>query len=698
VSDAQPNAVDLPKGSEVFVEGIDGKAAWCKVDKPLAQGGTAICYLAHWVESGAELVLKVPRPGSSSALADFERELEVTRAIRHENVAGLQGLGTVVDGRPFLAFARAHENPLLLLSSPQRRKRLMGRDPGRPYYPLPPNVALELTVELLRAIEGVHRAGYAHLDVKLANLMALPGRRAPRDAEREAAEDAALVSVAAGEYRGLLIDLGAARRLDTLDGPAQADAPPSQLTPFYAPPEALPLAPGATPRLSAGVDVYAAAFVLYAMITGDTPYSRQLAGASRPNLADLVDVKASEARGQLSPFDEQTLRDIPVGDMRLGVSPGDLASGVMGFLRACTAPAPQRPDAAAARALLERTFGFSPSPLPGRPWAHRVGALDPTSNRLLEAAGKSERQTGKVRASTAPPKSPSRPSEDGKDDQDGTARKMSELALDWDDIDAQTLVELVAASAKLSKDEFVARHAHPFLATELTLAAEVLERALAIPVKKRTNEQQERDRVHIGRTVGNDIVIPCESVSKRHASIIEARDGWAVVDRGSANGTILDGERLSMDRPRRLSRPISALELGPDVALHLLTPEAMWRFLQDALAVDPKPSPSSRRRATVRRRRATAKVAATGSSDPPTENTPRVVELELTRAVDALRTMATLLHKVEVDVAGGPLTVFQKGDDVGTTCARIVGLDGLTTVRATLNVGDGKPVVLYHRR
>lgn len=688
---AEAQTEDLPAGSEVFVEGVDGKAAWCKIERPLAQGGTAVVYLARWVDDEAEVVLKLPRPGGG---ADFERELEVTRAIRHENVAGLLGLGTVVDGRPFLAFARAHENPLLLLSSGQRRKRLLGRDPGRPYYPLPPTIALELTVELLRAIEAVHRAGYAHLDVKLANLMALPGRRPPRDATREMAEDAALVSIAAGEYRGLLIDLGAARRLDTLDAPPAAGAP-SQLTPFYAPPEALPLREGELPRLSPAVDVYAAAFVLYAMLTGDTPYSRHLAGASRPELADLLQVKAEEARGAISPFDEQALRDIPVGDVRLGVSPGDLASGVLGFLRACTAPAPQRPDATAARALLERTFGFVPSPLPGRPWTHRLGALDPTSNRLLDAAGHRERSTSKARVSTAP----GRKVVD--DESDGTSRRLSALAVDWEDVDAPTVAELLASSAKLTKDEFLARHPHPFLATELTLAGEVFERAIAIPVKKRTAEPQERDRVHIGRSAGNDIIIPCESVSKRHASIIEARDGWAVVDRGSANGTVLDGERLQMDRPRRLTRPISALELGPDVALHLLTPEATWRFVQDALAVDPRPSSASRRRATVRRRRMTSTVPALAASreDPPTENTPRVVELELTRAIDALRVMAPLLQSVQVDLgAGQSLAVFQRGDEIATTCTRVAGLDGVTAVRAVLNLGDGRPVVLYERR
>lgn len=54
----------------------------------------------------------------------------------------------------------------------------------------------------------------------------------------------------------------------------------------------------------------------------------------------------------------------------------------------------------------------------------------------------------------------------------------------------------------------------------------------------------------IGRTPGNVLVLPDDKVSRRHAQV-EVRDGilW-IVDRGSTNGTFLNGEPL--DRPRRL--------------------------------------------------------------------------------------------------------------------------------------------------
>ncbi|HVO11179.1 MAG TPA: FHA domain-containing protein [Vicinamibacteria bacterium] len=57
-----------------------------------------------------------------------------------------------------------------------------------------------------------------------------------------------------------------------------------------------------------------------------------------------------------------------------------------------------------------------------------------------------------------------------------------------------------------------------------------------------------RERSLIGREQGCDVVIEDRSVSRRHA-VIEHRGGdWVLVDQGSANGTFLDGRRVSEAR------------------------------------------------------------------------------------------------------------------------------------------------------
>jgi hypothetical protein len=43
-----------------------------------------------------------------------------------------------------------------------------------------------------------------------------------------------------------------------------------------------------------------------------------------------------------------------------------------------------------------------------------------------------------------------------------------------------------------------------------------------------------------------------ESVSRRHAEIRWGEGGYWIVDRGSTNGTWLNGQRLSPDQPHRL--------------------------------------------------------------------------------------------------------------------------------------------------
>lgn len=53
-------------------------------------------------------------------------------------------------------------------------------------------------------------------------------------------------------------------------------------------------------------------------------------------------------------------------------------------------------------------------------------------------------------------------------------------------------------------------------------------------------------RMRIGRSKQNDIVIPDASLSRQHAELILETNGWVVRDLGSRNGTIRNGEKLTM--------------------------------------------------------------------------------------------------------------------------------------------------------
>jgi hypothetical protein len=61
------------------------------------------------------------------------------------------------------------------------------------------------------------------------------------------------------------------------------------------------------------------------------------------------------------------------------------------------------------------------------------------------------------------------------------------------------------------------------------------------------------DVVTLGRTAGNDIVVPDVTVSRRHATFRERDGRWVVQDAGSKNGTRVDGSRLEpeIEQPLR---------------------------------------------------------------------------------------------------------------------------------------------------
>jgi hypothetical protein len=79
------------------------------------------------------------------------------------------------------------------------------------------------------------------------------------------------------------------------------------------------------------------------------------------------------------------------------------------------------------------------------------------------------------------------------------------------------------------------------------------------------------DRITIGRTSNNDVVIVDSSVSRLHAYVREA-DGWVVADAGSKNGSWLGETRLEARREAALP-PGSVLRLGDVLLLFYRAPE-----------------------------------------------------------------------------------------------------------------------------
>jgi pSer/pThr/pTyr-binding forkhead associated (FHA) protein len=67
-------------------------------------------------------------------------------------------------------------------------------------------------------------------------------------------------------------------------------------------------------------------------------------------------------------------------------------------------------------------------------------------------------------------------------------------------------------------------------------------------VAKGTRFRVERPVVHIGRAAHCDIRLAHKSVSASHATLTHRRGTWVILDRGSAGGTYVNGQRVSGER------------------------------------------------------------------------------------------------------------------------------------------------------
>jgi hypothetical protein len=87
-----------------------------------------------------------------------------------------------------------------------------------------------------------------------------------------------------------------------------------------------------------------------------------------------------------------------------------------------------------------------------------------------------------------------------------------------------------------------------------------------------------QDRIGVGRTGNNDIVLPYAGVSKYHAYFTRSPEGWTLSDAGSRNGTFAGRDRLEPSEARPLDDE-HLVRIGPHAFL-FLTPPALVAFLE----------------------------------------------------------------------------------------------------------------------
>jgi serine/threonine protein kinase len=216
----------------------------------IARGGMGVVYRANDLVLGRAVALKVLGPGlaGSEAARRFVEEARITAKLEHPSIPPVHDLGTLPDGRPFLAMKliRGHT-----LANELQKREAPTDDLNR---------FTEIFVKVCEAVAFAHSRGVIHRDLKPANVMV----------------------GAFGEVQ--VMDWGLAKEARGAD-PALLPAPdpvgpqgPEDRTragqvmgtPAYMPPEQ---ARGELDRVDERADVFALGGILCAILTGKPPYT-----------------------------------------------------------------------------------------------------------------------------------------------------------------------------------------------------------------------------------------------------------------------------------------------------------------------------------------------------------------------------------------------------------------------------------------
>ena len=216
-----------------------------RILKLLGVGGTAHVWLAESSESGAKVAVKVVHDvcrNQPEIVTRFEQEAELLLSMDHPNVLALHDVGETDAGNLYLATPYVDGCDLRTLLKAGR---------------LPQSRAMEIFLDVCKAMEHAHERNVIHRDLKPANILI--------------GSDGA-VKVA---------DFGLAKNIQSPSEQFQTRPQDVFGTPYYIAPEAVRDSSLADVR----ADVYALGVLLYELLTGSLPQGHFTSLASRAGLA-----------------------------------------------------------------------------------------------------------------------------------------------------------------------------------------------------------------------------------------------------------------------------------------------------------------------------------------------------------------------------------------------------------------------------
>ena len=129
-----------------------------RIENLVARSGMASIYKATDMQSGQPVAIKIPHPeieGDPVLFERFQREAEIGQMLDHPGVMKVLAYNT--RGQVYMVLEWV-EGRLLRHIMHEEKK-------------LPPERAIKLTVEILDALDYIHRNGVVHRDLKPENIM-----------------------------------------------------------------------------------------------------------------------------------------------------------------------------------------------------------------------------------------------------------------------------------------------------------------------------------------------------------------------------------------------------------------------------------------------------------------------------------------------------------------------------------------------